>query len=138
MKYNIGKCQLLSLPQVSSSSGDLTFFENSRHIPFDIQRVYYLSNLSANSQRGFHAHRNLHQLIIAVSGSFTIELDDGFTQKSLNLATPAYGLYVCPMIWRVLKHFSHGCVCLVMASDRFSESDYIRDYADFLSEAKCG
>jgi hypothetical protein len=113
----------------------LTFIEGGNHIPFDIQRVYYLYDVPGGSERGGHAHKGLHQLIIAMSGSFDVVLDDGTTKRRFHLNRSYYGLYVCPMIWRELDNFSSGSVCMVLASNRYDEADYFRDYKDFIYAA---
>jgi hypothetical protein len=125
-------CKLIDLPKIADPRGNLTFIEGCRHIPFDIKRVYYLYDVPGGSERGGHAHKNLHQLIIAISGSFDIVLDDGRERKRYHLARSYYGLYVCPMIWREMDNFSSGSVCLVLASELYSEEDYYREYADYL------
>lgn len=129
----ISECRILNLPRFTDSRGDLTYIENGNQIPFDMKRVYYLYNIPRGSDRGEHAHKRLQQIIIAVSGSFDVVLDDGVESKRFHLDKPYYGLYVCPMIWRRLENFSQGSVCMVLASDLFSEEDYFRDYNEFLS-----
>lgn len=128
----IDLCKIIELPKIQDPRGNLTFIEGSNHIPFDIRRVYYLYDVPGGSERGGHAHKGLHQLIIAMSGSFDVVLDDGSNKKRVNLCRSYYGLYVCPMIWRELDNFSSGSVCMVLASNKYDESDYYRDYADFL------
>lgn len=134
----IEKCQLIELPRINDPRGNLTFVEAGRHIPFSIQRVYYLYDVPGGSERGGHAHKGLHQLIIAMSGSFDIHLDDGFTKMTVGLNRSYNGLYVCPMIWREIDNFSSGAVCMVLASDFYDEEDYYRDYDVFLHDAKNG
>lgn len=126
-------CQIIELPKISDPRGNLTFIEGQSHIPFDIQRVYYLYDVPGGAQRGGHAHKELRQLIIAMSGSFDIVLDDGGNKKRVHLNRSYFGLYVCPMIWREIDNFSSGSVCMVLASNRYAESDYFRDYKDFLN-----
>jgi len=133
---SVKECKIISLPKTSDPRGNLTFVEGSRHIPFDIQRVYYLYDVPGGAERGGHAHKALHQLIIAMSGSFDVELNDGYEKKTFHLDRPYYGLYVCPMIWRELTNFSSGSVCMVLASNLYDENDYYRDYGEFL--AACG
>lgn len=129
----VSDCRIIDLPKIQDPRGNLTFIENSSQIPFDIKRVYYTYDVPGGSERGSHAHRNLHQFIIAMSGSFDVVLDDGREIKRFHLNRSHYGLYVCPMMWRLLDNFSSGAVCLVLVSDFYSESDYIRDYKTFLA-----
>ena len=129
---SIDHCKIIDLPKIQDPRGNLTFIEGSNHIPFDIQRVYYLYDVPGGSERGGHAHRELHQFIIAMSGSFDVVLDDGQKKKRVHLSRSYYGLYVCPMIWRELDNFSSGSVCMVLASNRYDEIDYYRDYGEFL------
>jgi hypothetical protein len=121
-------CKLVDLPKISDPRGNLTFIEGERHVPFDIKRVYYLYDVPGGAERGGHAHKALHQLIIAISGSFDVILNDGGETKRFHLNRSYYGLYVCPMIWRELDNFSSGSVCMVLASNRYEESDYFRQY----------
>lgn len=129
-------CRLIELPKISSSRGNLSFVEGSQHIPFDIKRVYYLYDVPGGSDRGSHAHKNLHQFIVAMSGSFDIVLDDGTEKKRFHLNRSYYGLYVCPMMWRYLDNFSSGAVCMVLASEHYDEADYIRDYTQFTTHTR--
>jgi len=126
--------RLIELPKIADPRGNLTFIEGHRHIPFDIQRVYYLYDVPGGAERGGHAHKALHQLIIAMSGSFDVVLNDGKDQKRIHLNRSYVGLYVCPMIWRELDNFSSGSVCMVLASNVYDESDYYRDYTEFLKD----
>lgn len=107
--------------------------EGGRHIPFEIKRVYYLYDVPGGSDRGSHAHRNLQQFIVAMSGSFDVVLGDGCKKQRFHLNRSYYGLYVAPMMWRDLDNFSSGGVCMVLASEHFDESDYIREYDEFLA-----
>jgi hypothetical protein len=131
---NIDNCKIVELPKITDPRGNLTFIEEGDHIPFDIQRVYYLYDVPGGAERGGHAHKGLHQLIIAMSGSFDVVLDDGKNKKRVHLARSYYGLYVCPMIWRELDNFSSGSVCMVLASNKYDESDYYRDYGQFMKD----
>lgn len=133
MKYSIENCRMVDLPKISDPRGNLTFIEGQNHIPFDIQRVYYLYDVPGGAERGGHAHKDLHQLIIAMSGSFDVVLNDGNTQKRIHLNRSYTGLYVCPMIWRELDNFSSGSVCMVLASNKYDESDYYRNYQEFIN-----
>lgn len=126
------KCRMVDLPKISDPRGNLTFIEGQRHVPFDIRRVYYLYDVPGGAERGGHAHKELHQLIIAMSGSFDVVLDDGRDKKRIHLNRSYNGLYVCPMIWRELDNFSSGSVCMVLASNHYDEADYYRDYQQFL------
>jgi hypothetical protein len=127
----IDKCKIIDLPRINDPRGNLTFVEGGVHVPFDILRVYYLYDVPGGSERGGHAHKTLHQFIIAMSGSFDVVLDDGKDRKRVHLNRSYNGLYLCPMIWRELDNFSSGSVCMVLASKHFDESDYIRDYQNF-------
>jgi hypothetical protein len=132
----IESCTIVDLPRIHDPRGNLTFVEAGRHIPFDILRVYYLYDVPGGAERGGHAHKALHQLIIAVSGSFDIHLDDGSSKKTVRMDRSYYGLYVCPMTWRAVDNFSSGAVCMVLASDYYDESDYYREYDEFVSDAQ--
>jgi len=129
----LSDCRIIELPKIADPRGNLTFVESSRHIPFEISRVYYLYDVPGGSERGGHAHKELNQLIIAMSGSFDVVLDDGNEQKRFHLNRSYYGLYVCPMIWRELDNFSSGSVCMVLASNLFDEDDYYRDYSVYVA-----
>jgi len=132
MTFNIDLCKIIDLPKIHDPRGNLTFVEGGNQIPFDIQRVYYLYDVPGGAERGGHAHKGLHQLIIAMSGSFDVVLDDGREKKRIHLNRSYSGLYVCPMIWRELDNFSSGSVCMVLASSKYAEDDYYRDYAEFM------
>ena len=132
----IEHCKIIDLPKISDPRGNLSFIEGGQHIPFDIKRVYYLYDVPGGSDRGSHAHKNLHQFVVAMSGSFDVVLDDGKEKKRFHLNRSYYGLYVCPMMWRDLDNFSSGAVCMVLASEHYDEADYIRDYQQFCSAAK--
>lgn len=133
---SLSKCKIIDLPKVTSASGNLTFIEENRHIPFQIKRVYYLYDVPAGDERGGHAHKRLQQLIISASGSFDVVLDDGSERKRFNLNRAYCGLYIPPMLWRELNNFSSGSVCLVLASELYDEKDYIRDYETFKKIAR--
>jgi len=132
----VSVCRLIDLPKIEDARGNLTFIEGSRHVPFDIQRVYYLYDVPGGAERGGHAHKALSQLIVAMAGSFDVVLDDGNERKRFHLNRSYYGLYVCPMIWRELDNFSSGSVCMVLASNLYEESDYYRDYQEYLAALK--
>ena len=129
---NIDLCKMIDLPKIQDARGNLTFVENGNQIPFDIQRVYYLYDVPGGAERGGHAHKGLHQLIIAMSGSFDVVLDDGANKKRVHLNRSYNGLYVCPMICRELDNFSSGSVLMVLASNKYDEADYYRDYTEFM------
>lgn len=126
-------CSVLEFPRINDPRGNLTFIEGGRHIPFAINRMYYLYDVPGGAERGGHAHKNLQQIIIAISGSFDVVLDDGRARKSVSLNRSYFGLHIRPMIWRELVNFSSGAVCAVLASEVYDEADYIRDYSAFLS-----
>lgn len=128
----LSECRLLSLPKITDPRGNLTFIESGNHVPFDIKRVYYLYDVPGGAERGGHAHKNLHQFIIAMSGSFDVLLDDGKEKKRFHLNRSYHGLYLCPMIWRELDNFSSGSVCMVIASEVFDENDYYREYREYM------
>jgi hypothetical protein len=132
----IDKCKIVDLPIINDPRGNLTFVESNRHIPFAIQRVYYLYDVPGGSERGGHAHKALHQLIIAMSGSFDIHLDDGYSRKTFHMNRSYNGLYLCPMIWREIDNFSSGAVCMALGSDYYDALDYYRDYNQFLSDVQ--
>ena len=129
---SLSDCKLIPLPKISDPRGNLTFVEGGQHIPFPIERVYYLYDVPGGAERGGHAHKGLQQLIIAMSGSFDVVLDDGREKRRYHLNRSYQGLYVCPMIWRELDNFSSGSVLMVLASNRYDEDDYYRHYSDFL------
>jgi dTDP-4-dehydrorhamnose 3,5-epimerase-like enzyme len=125
------RVRLIDFPIVHEPRGNLSFIEGQRQIPFDIQRVYYLYDVPGGAVRGGHAHKNLQQVIIALSGSFDVVVDDGTDRKKISLNRSYHGLYLPNMIWRELENFSSGAVCLVLASAYYEEDDYIRDIAQF-------
>ena len=132
VSMSIDRCQILDLPKICDPRGNLTFIEGGTHVPFDIQRVYYLYDVPGGSERGGHAHKELQQFIVAMSGSFDVVLDDGKEKKRVHMNRSYNGLYVCPMIWRELDNFSSGAVCMVLASTKYTEDDYHRDYGEFM------
>lgn len=133
---NVYDCSLVELPRISSPSGSLTPVYGSVTLPFEIRRVYYLYDIPGGEARGGHAHRGLHQLIVAASGSFDVLLDDGTNRRVVHLNRPYYGLYLTNMIWRELLNFSSGGICLVLASELYDESDYYRDYELFRKDVQ--
>jgi len=124
-------CVILPLNKIHNRAGNITIVEGDNNLPFDIKRVYYLYDIPGGEARGGHAHRNLNQLIVAASGSFDVLLDDGKNKKVVTLNRPDFGLMVIPGIWRELMEFSSGAICLVLASEKYDEEDYIREYSEF-------
>jgi dTDP-4-dehydrorhamnose 3,5-epimerase-like enzyme len=133
---SLSDCKILQLPKIQDQRGNLTFIESDRHIPFDIKRVYYLYDVPGGSARAAHGHKKLHQLMIAMSGSFDVTLDDGKEKKTFHLNRSYSGLYIPPMMWRDLDNFSSGAVCMVLASEYYDEQDYFREYANFIQAVK--
>lgn len=127
------KCRLINLPKITDYRGDLTFVENNNHIPFSIKRVFYLYNIPENVDRASHAHKTLEQFLICLHGSFTVYVDDGKNEEKFVLNTPNIGLYIPSLTWVTIKDFSVNSVCLVLASTFYDESNYIRDYSDFIT-----
>ncbi|MEA2268776.1 MAG: hypothetical protein QOD55_2129 [Solirubrobacteraceae bacterium] len=132
---SVDACRIIELPRITDPRGNLTFIEANRHVPFAIERVYYLYDVPGGETRGGHAHRRLEQLIIAMSGSFDVVLDDGRRQKTVSLNRSYYGLYLPRMVWRELVNFSSGSVCTVLASRPYEEDDYYRDHGEFVADA---
>ncbi len=128
--------RIIELPKINDHRGNLTFIESQRHVPFEIKRTYYLYDVPGGAPRAAHGHKALHQLMIAMSGSFDVTLDDGYEKRLFHLNRSYYGLYIPPMMWRDLDNFSSGAVCMVLASDFYDENDYFRDYDDFLKAAR--
>lgn len=126
-------CNIAVLNKIHNNAGNITVIESNQNVPFSIKRAYYLYDVPGGGSRGGHAHRELYQLIIAASGSFDVLLDDGINKKIVQLNRPYYGLMVVPGLWRELFEFSSGAICLVLTSEIYKESDYIRDYNEFLS-----
>ena len=129
---HISEPKIIELPKFLDARGNLSFFENRTHIPFDIKRTYWIYDVPGGEERGGHAHKELHQLIVAASGSFDVILNDGNIKRTISLNRPYYGLLVVPGIWRELNNFSSGSVCLVLASEVYKKEDYIRSYDEFL------
>lgn len=129
-------CTLLELPKNHSEKGNITAVNNGLEVPFHIQRVYYLYDVPGGEARGGHAHRDLQQLIVAASGSFDLTVDDGKVKRTFQLNRPYQGVFMPAGLWRELNNFSSGSICLVLASIPYSETDYIRDYQEFLNFKK--
>jgi glyoxylate utilization-related uncharacterized protein len=126
---SLADCRIVELPRVNDPRGNLTFIEGGRHVPFEIKRAYYLYDVPGGAERGGHAHRQLQEFIVAMSGSFDVVLNE---KKRFHMNRSYFGLYMPPMIWRELDNFSSGSVCMVLASDFYNEADYHRDYEKFL------
>lgn len=132
----IAGCRIIELPRVHDERGNLTFVESERHAPFRIQRVYYLYDVPGGAVRAGHGHRRLEQLFVAMSGSFDVTVDDGRRQERHHLNRSYFGLYVPPMVWRLIDNFSSGSVCMVLASRYYEREDYFYDYDEFLAAAR--
>jgi len=130
-KSSVYDCHVLPLNKISNPAGNITIVEGEQNIPFNIRRIYYLYDIPGGESRGGHAHKELYQLIIAAGGSFDVLLDDGNNKKIVKLNRPNFGLFVVPGIWRELFEFSSGSVCLVLASHKYDENDYLREYNNF-------
>jgi dTDP-4-dehydrorhamnose 3,5-epimerase-like enzyme len=134
----IDQCRLIDLPKILDARGNLTFIESGRHLPFELKRVYYLYDVPGGSERGGHAHKSLHQFLIAMSGSFDVVLDAGHGRQRFHLNRSYYGLYIPPMVWRELDNFSSGSVALALVSEFYDEDEYIRDHAAYLEAVRAG
>jgi dTDP-4-dehydrorhamnose 3,5-epimerase-like enzyme len=130
---SLDDCRIINFPKVTDYRGNLSFIEENNQIPFQIKRVYYLYDVPSGATRGGHAHKALHQVVIALSGSFDVILDDGIRSRSFFLNRPHYGLYIPPKVWRELENFSSNSVALSLVSEVYDESDYVRDYDAFKS-----
>ncbi len=133
---SLARARVIELPRISDPRGNLAVIEGNSHIPFEIKRVYYLYDVPGGETRGGHAHKELEEFIVAVSGSFDVIVDDGSERERFFMNRSYYGLYIPPMVWRELENFSSGSVCVVLASEHFDESDYYRDYQEFLRAVK--
>jgi dTDP-4-dehydrorhamnose 3,5-epimerase-like enzyme len=128
---DIHNCHVVDLEKIHNRAGNITIYQNGTPSPFDVKRIYYLYDIPGGSERGGHAHKDLYQLIIAASGSFTVILDDDRNKKVVELNRPYYGLLVVPGIWREIVNFSSGAICLVLASEKYDAHDYIREYSEY-------
>lgn len=126
-------CYPIEVPAITDPRGDLTFIEGGNHVPFEIKRIYYVYNVPVDSLRGGHAHRDLEQVVFALSGSFRMTVDDGRKRQEHYLRNPRKGIYMSRLVWREMDRFSQGAVCMVLASHAFDETDYLRDYDEFLA-----
>lgn len=125
-------CRIIELPKITDPRGNLTFIEGGHHVPFEIKRVFYLYDVPTGEDRGAHAHKELHQFLVCLAGSFDVSIDDGISSKTVHLNRPWKGLHIPPMIWASEVNFDPGSVCLVLASAPYRESDYYRDYEQYL------
>jgi hypothetical protein len=138
MKTSVHDCKLIDLPKISERKGAITPIYSQEHIPFEIKRVFFLYDVPGGEGRGAHAHKALHQFIIAVMGAFDVVMDDGHETRRVRLDRAYHGLHVPPMIWAHEENFSSGGICLVLASTPYDETDYIRDYNEFIQCMKKG
>ena len=132
MKISVYDCSVIELPRIQNRAGNITPIHGGTDIPFQIKRVFYLYDIPGGADRGAHAHHKCHQFIVAASGSFEIELDDGTTKRTVSLNRPYFGLHIPPGILAAEKGFSSGAICLVLTSEKYDEHDYIRSYPEFL------
>lgn len=132
----LNKSQIIELPKINDPRGNLTFIEENNHIPYDIKRVFFLYDVPGGENRAGHALKSCYQLLIAASGSFDVTLDDGNEKRTFHLNRSYYGLSIPPLVWREIDNFSSGSVCMVLASEFYSETDYYRQYEDFLRAAR--
>jgi hypothetical protein len=128
----IEDCKIIDFPKFTFRAGNISICENNMEMPFEVKRVFYLYDIPSGESRGAHAHKECHQLIIAASGSFEVEMDDGMKKKVVSLNRPFYGLHIPPGIWAHEMNFSAGAICLVLTSEYFNEDDYLRNYRDFI------
>lgn len=136
MKQSVFDCSIIELPKITDRRGNITPVYSNENIPFDIKRVFYLYDIPGGEARGAHAHKTCHQFLVAASGAFEVVLDDGINKRTVILNRPYYGLHIPPGIWAAEQGFSSGSVCLVLASEKYDEADYIRDYNDFMEYKK--
>ena len=135
-RMTIDDCTLINLPKVNDPRGNLTFVEGHKHVPFAIKRVFYLYDVPGGSERGGHALKQCHQFLIAMSGSFDVLINDGKNQRRIHMNRSYYGLYLPPMVWREMDNFSSNSICMVLASEPYSEADYYREYSDYAAVVK--
>lgn len=131
--YTVFDCSIIHFPKIHNRAGNITPLQNNIEIPFDVKRVYYLYDIPGGESRGGHAHKKLQQVIVAASGSFDVTIDDGRNKKTMHLSRPYYGLHIYPGMWRDISNFSSGAICLVLASEPYDESDYIREFSAFVT-----
>jgi hypothetical protein len=136
MIATIDSCKIIDLPKITARQGNITFVEDFKHVPFSIERVYYIYDVPGGEERGAHAHIELQQILVSAMGAFDIILDDGISKKTFRMDRAYYGLLMPQMIWREIVNFSSGGICLVLASMPYQEDDYIRNYDQFLELKK--
>lgn len=132
-KLSVFDCSIIELPRINNRAGNITPITNNVNIPFDVKRIFYIYDIPGGEDRGAHAHKECHQFLIAASGSFEIEMDDGINKRTVTLNRPYFGLHIPPGIWAAEKGFSSGAICLVLASHKYDEKDYIRTYDDYIN-----
>lgn len=132
-QFSVFDCSIVHFPKIHNRAGNITPLQNGIEVPFDVKRVYYLYDIPGGESRGAHAHKELQQFIIAASGSFDVTIEDGKNKKTIHLSKPYYGLHLFPGMWRDLSNFSSGAICLVLASELYTETDYIRDFNEFIN-----
>lgn len=135
-KLTVFDCSVIDLGKISFEQGNLTVVENQQSFPFDVKRVFYLFDIIGGESRGAHAHKECHQFLVAASGSFEVQLDDGTYKRQVFLNRPSMGLHIPPGVWASEMNFSSGAICLVLASHTYNEADYIREYQEFLKFVK--
>lgn len=131
-KLTVYDCSIVELPKITNRRGNLTSITSNTNVPFGVKRVFYLYDIPGGESRGAHAHKTCHQFLIAASGAFEVALDDGKNKRTITLNRPFYGLHIPPGIWASEQGFSSGAICLVLTSDVYEATDYIRDYNEFL------
>ena len=129
---HLSQCRIIELPKINDPRGNLTFIESSKHVPFEMKRIFYLYDVPGGATRAGHALKSCHQLLIATSGSFDVVVDDGMQKERYQLNRSYYGLYIPPLIWREIDNFSSNSICMVLASEFFAENDYYRAYTHFV------
>ena len=132
-KISVYSCSIIELPRIHNRAGNITPVTGNENVPFDVKRVFYIYDIPGGEDRGAHAHKECHEFLIAASGSFEIEMDDGVSKRTVTLNRPYYGLHIPPGIWAAEKGFSSGAICLVLNSHLFDANDYIRSYDDYLN-----
>jgi hypothetical protein len=135
-KVTVSDCSVIELGRNQNRAGNISIIENDVNLPFEVKRVFYIYDIPGGESRGAHSHRECHQFIVAVSGSFEIEMDDGQNKRTVALNRPYYGLHIPPGIWAAEKEFSSGAICLVLTSKKYEESDYIRNFEDYIKFTK--